>query len=228
MVGLMDLMRLERDGDVFVLHLTQGDNRFNPDSNAEWNEALDEVEASDGPAALVTTGTGKFYSNGLDLDRLMGDGGGGLGAYIPVLLRLWARMLRLPVVTVAAVNGHAFAAGAMMTLTHDFRVMRRDRGYWCLPEADLGMPLTPGMNDLIAARLTPQVAHEAIVTARRYPADEAEALGIVDEAADEEQVLERAVALAAAQAGKSREAITALRARLYADLIATLEAGELP
>jgi len=221
-------MRIERDGDVFVLHLTLDDNRFNPDTDAEWHEALDEVEASDGPAALVTTGAGKFYSNGLDLDRLMGDGGGLLGEYVPVMLRLFARMLRLPVVTVAALNGHAFAAGAMMSLTHDFRVMRRDRGYWCLPEADLGMPLAPGMNDLIAARLTPQVAHEAIVTARRYTADEAVAAAIVDVAADEDQVLERAVALAAGQADKDRGAVVALRERLYADLIATLEAGALP
>jgi len=221
-------MRLERADDVFVLHLTLDDNRFNPDTDAEWHEALDQVEASVGPAALVTTGTGKFYSNGLDLDRLMGGGGGLLGEYVPVMLRLFARMLRLPVVTVAALNGHAFAAGAMMSLTHDFRVMRRDRGYWCLPEADLGMPLAPGMNDLIAARLTPQVAHEAIVTARRYTADEAVAAAIVDVAADEDHVLERAVALAAGQADKDRGAVVALRERLYADLIATLEAGALP
>jgi enoyl-CoA hydratase/carnithine racemase len=224
----MDLMHLERAGDVFVLHLTHDDNRFNPDADAAWNEALDEVEASTGPAALVTTGTGRFYSNGLDLDRLMEGGGGLLGEYVPVMLRLFARMLRLPVITVAAVNGHAFAAGAMMTLTHDFRVMRSDRGYWCLPEADLGMPLAPAMNDLIAARLAPQVAHRAIVTAHRYPADEAVSAAIVDDTADEGQVLERAVGWAARHAGQDRGAIVALRTRLYAGLIATLEAGALP
>jgi enoyl-CoA hydratase/carnithine racemase len=224
----MDHMRLEREGDVFVLHLTDHDNRFHPGSDAEWNAALDEVEASTGPAALVTVGTGKFYSNGLDLDRLMEGGGGLLGEYVPVMLRLFARMLRLPVVTVAALNGHAFAAGAMLSLTHDFRVMREGRGYWCLPEADLGMPLAPGMNDLIAARLTPQVAHEAIVTGRRYGAEEAKAAAIVDDTAPEDEVLERAVARAASHAAQDRGATVALRTRLYAGLIATLEAGELP
>jgi enoyl-CoA hydratase/carnithine racemase len=224
----MDYMRLEREGDVFVLYLTKDDNRFNPDSDAEWNAVLDEIEASTGPAALVTTGTGKFYSNGLDLDRLTSGGGGMLVEYVPVMLRLFARMLRLPVVTVAALNGHAFAAGAMMSLTHDFRVMREGRGYWCLPEADLGMPLAPGMNDLIAARLPPQAAHEAIVTARRYGAEEALAGSIVDETAPEDEVLERAVARAATHAAQDRGATVALRTRLHADLITTLEAGELP
>jgi enoyl-CoA hydratase/carnithine racemase len=224
----MDYMQLEREGDVFVLRLTKDDNRFNPDSDAEWNAVLDEVEASDGPAALVTTGTGKFYSNGLDLDRLVEGGGGLLGEYVPTMLRLFARMLRLPVVTVAALNGHTFAAGAMISLTHDFRVMREGRGFWCLPEADLGMPLAPGMNDLIAARLTPQVAHEAIVTAKRYTAEDAERAAIVDDTAPEDEVLERAIALAATHAAKDRGAVVALRTRLYADLITTLEEGALP
>lgn len=239
----MEHMELTRDGDVFVLRLTDGDNRFNDGSVAEWNAVLDEVEASEGPAALVTTGTGKFYSNGLDLDALMaredtsgpgpsGPGAEGArsgdGAFIPDVIRLFGRMLRLPVITVAAVNGHAFAAGMMMALAHDLRVTRADRGFWCLPEADLGMPLADGMNDLIVAKLAPQVAHEAIMTARRYGGDEAAARGIADEAVAEDEVLPRAVALAAEHATKDRGAVVALRTRLHADLIATLERGELP
>ena len=64
---------LERDGDVFVLHLGDRDvevseNRFHPDRLAAIHSLLDEVEAHDGPAALVTAATGKFWSNGLDID----------------------------------------------------------------------------------------------------------------------------------------------------------------
>jgi Delta3-Delta2-enoyl-CoA isomerase len=51
--------------------MNDGENRFNPTSVAAWNAVLDEVEAAaagpDGLCALVTTGTGKFFSNGLDI-----------------------------------------------------------------------------------------------------------------------------------------------------------------
>ncbi len=215
----------ERDGAVFVVRMVDDDNRFHADSVAEWHAAIDEVEASTGPAALVTTGTGKFYSNGFALEQIIEDGT--IGEVIPAALRLFARFLRLPVHSVAALNGHAFAAGAMLAMTHDARVMRADRGYWCLPEADMGVPLAPGMTALIAAKLPIATAHQAIMTAHRWGGEDAVTAGIVDEAVAEDQVLARAVERAAARADTSREATTALRVGLYGELIAILEAGQI-
>ena len=61
---------LDRDGDVFVLNLGDTENRFHPDWLTEMRAHLSAVEAAEGPRALVTTATGKFFSNGLDLDWL--------------------------------------------------------------------------------------------------------------------------------------------------------------
>lgn len=60
--------QLERDGDVFILDLGDGENRINADSVAALNECLDEVEAAPAPRAMVTTASGKFWSNGFDLE----------------------------------------------------------------------------------------------------------------------------------------------------------------
>ena len=212
---------LERHDDVFVLDLGDGENRFHPDWIAAVNGALDEVEKADGPRALVTAARGKFFSNGLDLDWLFAHAESHHD-YIASVQALLARLLVLPVVTVAAVQGHAFAAGAMFTLAHDFRVMRADRGFWCLPEADIKLPFSPGMSALIQARLAPQVAHEAMVTAHRYGGHEALAAGIVDRAVDEQAVRGTAIEIAAAQAGKAGGTLATIKARMYASALAAL------
>jgi len=157
---------LSRDGSVWVLRLTTGENRFSLDLLAAIEDALDEVAGSDGPCALVTTGDGKFYSNGLDLDWLLTAGEQGAG-YMPAVYRLIGRVMSFPAITVAAVNGHAFGAGALLATAHDFAVMRADRGYWCMPEADLGLPLSPQLISVLTAKLPRRTVQEAVLTGRR-------------------------------------------------------------
>lgn len=220
---------LSRHESVFVLRFSEPenpadapDNAFSPDFLDSLDAAFDEVEASEGPAALVTTGAGKFYSNGLDLSVVASDPASdpaGLPAYVSRAQRVFARVLRLELPTVAAVNGHAFGAGAMLALSHDHRVMRADRGFWNLPEAQLGMPFPPGMNALITTRLPHTVASTAMLTSKRYAADEAIAAGIAHEAAEADAVLDRAITVAAEMAP--------LRSANYAGIRAGLVAGAL-
>ena len=64
----MGILERSQHGDVVVLRWNDGENRYRGDSVAEWHATLDELAGSEGPLALVVTGTGKFFSNGLDLD----------------------------------------------------------------------------------------------------------------------------------------------------------------
>jgi enoyl-CoA hydratase/carnithine racemase len=212
---------LDRQDDVYLLDLGGDENRFHPDWLTQVGALLDEVAKSDEPRALVTKATGKFWSNGLDLEWLFEhpDEYSGYSARVHALL---ARMLSLPMVTVAALQGHTFAAGAMLSLCHDLRVMRADRGFWCLPEADINIPFTPGMSALIQSRLTPPTAHEAMVTARRFGGQEAYARQIVDQAVSETEVLDTAVALAHANAAKAGPTLETIKTRMYAPVLSAL------
>ena len=212
---------LDRDADVFVLDLGDGDNRFNPDSLRELDALLDEVVAAPGPRALVTTATGKIWSNGLDLDWL-GSHLDQSGAFVDSVHALLARVLTLPVPCVAALQGHAFAAGAMLALAHDVRVMRADRGFFCLPEIDIHIPFTPGMGGLIQARLAPQVAHEAMTTGRRYGGADALAAGIVEAAVALDEVLPTALERARALADKHGPTLAAIKTQMYGPALAAL------
>jgi len=212
-----------REGDVVVVTWNDGENRYRGDSVAEWHSVLDELGAADGPLALVVTGSGKFFSNGLDLDW-MSEHPDDSAEMLRGVHRLLGRMLLLDMYTVAAINGHAFAGGAMLTCGFDERVMREDRGYWCLPEVDLGLPLTPAMYATVAAHLPHATLHESIVTGRRYGGAEALVAGIVEHVAIEEQVVELAVARAAAMAGKNRSVIANHKRQMYGAAAAICEA----
>jgi enoyl-CoA hydratase/carnithine racemase len=218
---------LDRQDNVFVLDIGDGENRFHPDWLASVNAALDEVEKAEGPRALVTAATGKFFSNGLDLEWLNAHPDQHK-SYTGSVHKLFARVLSLPMITVAALQGHTFAAGAMLSLAHDFRVMRADRGFWCLPEADIDIPFTPGMVALIRSRLAPQTSHEAMTTARRYGGADAAAAGIVDRAVAEDAVRSTALEIAEAQLGKAGDTLGTIKARMYASVLDTLPGGLRP
>lgn len=219
-------MQLVRDGSVFVLHMRSGENRVNEAFVGQFHEALDEIEASEGEAALVTTGEGKFYSNGLDLEGFAAGTAGDPKLVMDGLDRLFARLLTFPTATAAAINGHAFAAGGMLALAHDFRVMRADRGFFCLPEVDLGMgvPLNRGMYAVIGARLSQKVFHEVLITGRRYGGTDAAAQEIVQVAVPEQEVLPRAIEMVRGLAGKDRATMAALKRGLFRDALEILEA----
>ncbi|WP_062994105.1 enoyl-CoA hydratase-related protein [Nocardia mikamii] len=223
---------LDRDGDVFVLYLgnegqTDSENRFHPDWIDAIHAKLDEVEAAEGPAALVTVATGKFFSNGLDTDWLFGNMDK-MHWYLDRVHTVFSRLLTFGMPTVAALNGHAFGAGAMLATSHDFRVMRSDRGYWCLPEVHLGMPFTVAMNALVTERLANQVALEAMTTGRRYGAADAIAAGIVDEAAEADGVLAAAVARAAALTGNRKPNLPVIKRALHGRALAGLNTPTTP
>ncbi len=211
---------LTRTDDVYVLTLGDDENRFSPAWITEVDSLLDTVV--DGPdAALVTTGSGRFYSNGLDLQWL-GEHGDQATEYLRSVHRLLARLLTLPVPTVAAVNGHAFGAGAMLAMAHDFRVMRADRGYFCFPEVDINVPFTPGMAALIQAKLTPAAAVAAMTTGRRFDGPGAQVYGLVDGVAEEAGLVAAASAVVGPLAGKDRGTLAAIKTTMFAAATAAL------
>jgi enoyl-CoA hydratase/carnithine racemase len=212
---------LDRDGDVFLLDLGDGENRFHPEWLAEVSAALDEVAAAPAPRALVTTARGKIWSNGLDLDWLTANQDQ-VDPYVDSIHALLAQTLALPVPTVAAVQGHVFAGGAMFALAHDWRVMRADRGWFCLPEADINIPFTPCMSALIQAKVTPDVATDLMLGAIRIGGEDALARNVVTAAVGEEDVLPAAIQIAQTHAAKQPATLGTIKQRMYAPTLAAL------
>jgi enoyl-CoA hydratase/carnithine racemase len=204
---------LSYEEKIAVLDLGDDENRFSPEFLDEIDARLDEVVGADAHG-LITTGGGKFYSNGLDLDWLLAHGDQ-TQSYVGRVQGMLARFLTLPVPTAAAVVGHAFGAGAMLALAHDFRVMRADRGFFCFPEVDIRIPFTPGMAALIQAKLTPQAAVASMTTGRRFGGDDAARLGIVDAVAGEGAVTAAAVDIVRPLDGKDTGTLGAIKQAMF-------------
>jgi enoyl-CoA hydratase/carnithine racemase len=140
----------------------------------------------------------------------------------------FARLLTFPMPTLAAVQGHAFAAGVMLALSHDIRLMRADRGFLCLPEVDLGVRFPPGMHALLTSRLAPQTAHRAMALGERFTGPTALAAGMVDATAEPESLPARAVEMVQALKGRRRQDVAAIKRDLYAPALALLGAADPP
>ena len=197
---------LSRVADVAVITWRDGENRLIVDSLGRLNEILDELATIEGPLAVVVTGEGKFFSNGLDLDRI-GSNPSEFAATVREMERTIGRLLVFPAYTVAALNGHTFAGGALVSCAFDYRIMRDDRGFWCMNEVDIGLPLDEYLWSILEHRLPHATAVDAMLTARRYGAAEAIVAGIVQESASETNLLARAVEVAQAMTTKDRTVV---------------------
>jgi Delta3-Delta2-enoyl-CoA isomerase len=188
----MPLVEYALDGSVAVLTMNSGENRFNMVFLHELLEALDAIEGkTEADALVVRSAHEKIFSNGLDLDWLKpfaqaGDIGV-IREFCYAMNRLLKRILLYPMPTIAAINGHAFAGGAIMTCCFDFRFMRSDRGFFCFPEVDLGIPFWPGMVAMVkkaipaykldelyylGTRLTGKECEEHRIVVKSYPTEE--------------------------------------------------------
>lgn len=215
---------LDRDGDVFILDFGDDENRMSNSWLDEVHAALDQIEATEGPRALVSAGRGKCYSQGLDVD-FMAANRDQMKPYVISVQQLCYRFLTFPAPTVAAVNGHAFGAGAFLTISHDQAVMREDRGFLCWPEAALKMIFPIGFTELNRTLMTPTTFNEAMITGRRYAGADAVTADLVDLAVAEADVLPRAVELAAPLAPLDTATMAANKKMLYGHLeeaVATL------
>jgi len=186
-----------KDGELHLVTMNDGPNTICPDWQQRMLEILDTVEADCGQgAALVLSGVDKFFCNGLNLEKLMTLAPEEMEQFGKRMAEIHKRFLVLPCPTVAAMNGHAFAGGAFMALSCDYRIMREDRGWFSVSEVDVGVPIPPAMMGILQGKLPANTARDALLTGKRYTADEAIAAGIADGKAPMDELLEQAKALA--------------------------------
>jgi len=207
--------------------MNNGENRFNLDSVRAFREILTEIEGKTQVNALVVTSAHeKIWSNGIDLDWLLTavqkEGGPVRDRFLIELYTLFKRLLTFSMPTVAAINGHAFAGGAFLAFSHDFRFMRSDRGWICLPEVDLGIPLGPVFMAITRHNMPGFLLHEMQYTARRLTAQECESYHIIMKACPLDQLMQLAVTFARGL-NKQRDIIGRMKVETLGPIIRVID-----
>jgi enoyl-CoA hydratase/carnithine racemase len=215
------------DENVAVVTMDSGENRFNFPFFGGFSEILDKIENdTDATALVVTSAHEKIWSNGIDLDWLgpaIAEEGPALqNKFLVEMFSFMKRMLTYPMLTVAAINGHAFAGGAFLSFTHDFRFMRSDRGWICLPEVDIGIPVGPVFTAISKRALPLYKFEEMEYTGGRYTAQECEEHHVIMKACHLGDLMNEALAFAKTLR-KDRNMIRQLKLDTHKDTLAVID-----
>jgi enoyl-CoA hydratase len=193
-----ELVRLERHEDG-VARITLQNGKVNAISGAVLEQLLDVVRelASDLPGAVVVSGSERFFAAGADITGFRpGDPAHAraLGARIH---EAFDALAGLPRFVIAAVSGFALGGGCELAMACDYRIAS-ETAVFGQPEILLGIIPGGGGTQRLPRLVGPSKAKELCITGRQVKADEALRIGLADEVVPADELLPRALALAAA------------------------------
>jgi enoyl-CoA hydratase/carnithine racemase len=223
----MSKFEYEMDEQVAILTMDNGENRFNFPFFEGFTKILDEIENdTDARVLVVRSSNPKIWSNGIDLDWLgpaiAEEGVEVRDKFLIAMFTFLKRLMTYPMLTIASINGHAFAGGAFLSFTHDFRFMRSDRGWICLPEVDIGIPLGPVFTAISKRALPMYKFEEMQYTGARLTAQECEEHHIIKKACHLDDLMNETLAFAKTL-NKEREMIKQLKLDTHKEVIAVID-----
>ena len=229
----MSIMNWVKDETVAIITMTNGENRQNLVFAKTLNAMLDEIIADKSISSLIITSNDeKNFSQGIDVEWIMGQMQKNehqpVTDFINEMDNVFKKLLLYPVPVIAAINGHAFGNGSIVSCACDFRFMRSDRGFFCFPEVNIGIPFRWGMNAFVEKAIPLHILSQMQFTGNRFTAQELEKHTIIVKAcANQEDLMAQTIAYAKTFQ-KKRGILGEMKKRLYADIIKVLDSDFMP
>lgn len=197
---------VERAGDIATVYFNRPE-KLNPINEAVMREMLQiahELQEDVDSRVVILTGKGRSFCAGADISALLSDAGPEKQRNYSDSRRLrmaktgWRLMEeweRLDQITIAAVNGFAIGGGLSLAMACDFRVAAAGARIW-IPEVRLGVPYLWGSVTRLVNLVGMSKAKELVMTCDEINAEQALAIGLVNEVVALERVDAAAHALA--------------------------------
>lgn len=186
-----------KDGNLRIVVMNSSDNRQNMTFMKHMHEALDEIESESDPRGkvMITVPThAKIFSNGLDILNL--NTKDEVREVVESINKYCTRLISSKIPTIACVKGHAFAGGWFLAVAHHLRIMSKDKGWICLNEIDLGVPIPAPLNTMGIEKIGRHNYWEAACLGSRFTAEEALNKGICHHVFTNDQILDKTEELA--------------------------------
>ena len=193
------MIELQAKGPIHEIRLARPPvNALNPELLAALQAAV-EAAPGNGARAIVLSGGPNVFSGGLDVPYLMGLDAVALKSAWRDFFDAATAIARCPVPVVAAIAGHAPAGGCVLALCCDYRVMARspdpEKPFRIgLNEVQVGLAVPEGIQHLLRRVVGTYRAERLLVAGAMPTADQAHAIGMVDEVVELDQVQPRAIA----------------------------------
>jgi len=224
----MAVVEWKKDENVAIIYMNNGANRHNLAFAKAILAVLDEIQADKNISSVVLTSSDeKNFSQGIDVEWLMqkfqeGDKDS-IKAFMYGMNDVFKRLLLIPLPVIAAINGHAFGNGAIITCACDFRFMKSDKGFFCFPEVDLGIPFLPGMIAFVKKAMPYYLYNDLKLTGRRAGAVELFEKHFLDKACSDQSALMQEAIIFAKGFNKKRGIFGEHKRRLHKDIVAVMD-----
>lgn len=229
----MALITFEKNDGVAFVTMCNGGNSHNLEFSKELNHILDLVSGDPSVNAMILTSSDeKSFSVGIDVDwigkKFQEQGFDEIKEFMYNMNSVFKKLILLPVPSIAAINGHAFGNGAIISCACDFRFMRSDRGFFCFPEVNLGIPFLPGMLAFVKKAIPRYKFNEMYLSGRRVGALELFEHHVIEKASENTDELMNDAVNFAKTFTKKKGIFGKMKERLYKDVIAVIDIEDPP
>jgi 3,2-trans-enoyl-CoA isomerase len=215
----MDFVQLQKHDGIATLTLARGKvNALNGPVVDQMRERLKSLEHDPEVRSVILTGAGKFFSFGFDVPEFLSFGKAQFARFLTSFTDLHTQLFLYPKPVVAALNGHTIAGGCMLALACDYRVMATGKARISLNEIGFGASVFAGIAEMLRFAVGSANATKVLYSGSMYSAEEAKSIGLIDEVATDQNLMEAASNMASTLGSKHPPAFAGIKSLLRSSI----------
>jgi enoyl-CoA hydratase/carnithine racemase len=224
----MEIVQWKREENIAVITMCNAANRQNLEFAAQMNQCFDQIIEEESCQSIVLTSSDeKNFSQGIDVkwftQRFAEQDYNTIKMFMYEMNTVFKRLLLMPLPVIAAINGHAFGNGAILSCACDFRFMTKDKGFFCFPEVDVNIPFLPGMIAFVKKAIPEHLFNEMLLSGKRVTAPELEQHNVIVKASENRADLLTQAMDYAGTFNKQRPIFAELKKRKHKEIIRIIE-----